>query len=148
MCDYKKVLIPLDFHDDNERLVAKGKRIAADNNAELFLLHVDESLSDLYLFEAASFSGHLKEFKQDLNRRSQEKLAQLGGDLDDNHLLVREGKAPGEIEKAVKELNIDLLVMGSHGHSGLRRLLGSTVNVVLNHVHCDVLTVRTKAPDA
>ncbi|TKB46504.1 universal stress protein [Ferrimonas sediminicola] len=144
MSFYKKVLVPLDFHDDNERIVAKGKKLADDNNAELFLLHVDESMSDLYLFEAASFSGHLKEFKQDICRRSQEKLAKMGAGLDDNHLLVREGRAPGEIEKVVKELGIDLIVMGSHGHSGLRRLLGSTVNVVLNHVQCDVLTVRTQ----
>ncbi|WP_051252861.1 universal stress protein [Ferrimonas kyonanensis] len=146
MSVYSKVLIPLDFHGDNEWIVAKGMKVAADHGAELFLLHVDETLAERYLFESASFSGHLKGFKQEICQESQQRMRALAKDmqLDDDHVLVREGKAAKAIEATVTELGIDLVVMGTHGHSGLQRLLGSTANRVLHSVDCDVLTVRSK----
>ena len=57
--------------------------------------------------------------------------------------LVREGKPAVEILEAVVELQAELLVMGSHGRSGLDHfLIGSVAEKVLRRASCAVLTVR------
>ncbi|SDJ38698.1 universal stress protein A [Ferrimonas sediminum] len=143
---YKKVLVPLDFHSDNDQIMAKGRQMAEANDAEMYLLHVNEPMAGVYTFEAVSFGDQMEEFKDRIRSEARERLNQLAGDLGiaPERQLIREGKASREIEDVVNDFGIDLVVMGTHGHSGLQRLLGSTANSVLNHVDCDVLTVRIK----
>ncbi|USD38007.1 MULTISPECIES: universal stress protein [Ferrimonas] len=143
---YKKVLMPLDFHSDNDQIMAKGRQMAEANDAEMYLLHVNEPMAGVYTFEAVSFGDQMEEFKERIRSEARERLNQFAGDLGiaPERQLIREGKASREIEEVVNDFGIDLVVMGTHGHSGLQRLLGSTANSVLNHVDCDVLTVRIK----
>ncbi|MEM7366668.1 MAG: universal stress protein, partial [Pseudomonadota bacterium] len=54
------------------------------------------------------------------------------------------GRPAAEIHRIVEAEKIDLIVMGTHGQSGLQLLLGSTANSVLHGVTCDVLAVRVK----
>jgi nucleotide-binding universal stress UspA family protein len=44
-------------------------------------------------------------------------------------------------------LEVDLVVIGSHGYEGLDRLLGTTAGKVVNHAHCSVLVVRESQPE-
>jgi nucleotide-binding universal stress UspA family protein len=56
---------------------------------------------------------------------------------------VREGDPAGELVRAASDLAGDLVVVGSHGHVGLSRLvLGSVAHSVLHHAHCSVMVVR------
>lgn len=58
------------------------------------------------------------------------------------HAVMREGDAAGEIVDAVADDHADLVVVGSRGHTGLRRLvLGSVARNVLVHAGCSVLVV-------
>ena len=143
---YKKVLIPLDFHSDNDQIIAKGKALAEINGANIYLLHVNEPMAGICTFEAVSFGDELEAFKDKIRSESHVRLGNFAEEMGvgDAEQLIREGKAATEIEDVVRELDIDLIVMGTHGHSGLQRLLGSTANSVLNHVDCDVLTVRIR----
>ena len=52
------------------------------------------------------------------------------------------GDPAAVIRAQAEEINADLIVLGSHGRSGWRVLLGSTANSVLHGANCDVLTVR------
>jgi universal stress protein A len=52
------------------------------------------------------------------------------------------GSAATEIRALAEERVADLIVIGSHGRSGWKLLLGSTANKVLHGAHCDILTVR------
>jgi len=59
---------------------------------------------------------------------------------------VREGDARTEIVEEAKQWPADLIVMGSHGYTGLKRwLLGSVAQSVLSHAPCSVEVVRTRA---
>jgi nucleotide-binding universal stress UspA family protein len=59
---------------------------------------------------------------------------------------VREGGAAEEIVSAAKSVPVDLIVIGTRGHTGLARLvLGSVARNVLTHAHCSVLVVRERA---
>lgn len=68
----------------------------------------------------------------------------------DKHQIVQDnihipfGKPADAIHALCSELKGDLIVVGSHGHSGLRVLLGSTANSIIHGASCDVLTVRIK----
>src|SRR5262249_46020798 len=59
---------------------------------------------------------------------------------------VREGEIPAEILRMAAEVGADLIVMGTHGRTGLRRLLaGSIATAVLREAHCPVLALRSPA---
>jgi universal stress protein A len=58
-------------------------------------------------------------------------------------ILVRSGSPGAVILEAVREIGCDLIVMGTHGRTGVRRLLlGSVAEHVVRHAHCPVVTVR------
>jgi glycine betaine transporter len=61
---------------------------------------------------------------------------------------VKEGDAGGEILRMAKEISSDLIVMGTHGRTGLARLLmGNVAETVSRKAHCPVLTVKFPFPE-
>jgi nucleotide-binding universal stress UspA family protein len=62
--------------------------------------------------------------------------------------LVRSGSAFNEIVAVARELQIDLIIIATHGYSGLKHfLLGSTAERVVRHAPCPVLVVRDREHD-
>jgi len=62
--------------------------------------------------------------------------------------VVRTGHAPNEITKAAKELDVDLIMIASHGYTSWRHLcIGSTAERVVRAAPCSVLVVREKEHD-
>ena len=144
MTVYKKILIALDFQSDNSEIIAKGREIAEDNAADIFLIHVNEPLAIAYAADGMSWSDQVVSLELSIRKESEEHMTKLGKELkvpSDNCILA-EGRPAAEIHAACKENSIDLVVMGTHGQSGLQLLLGSTANSVLHGSSCDVLTVR------
>jgi universal stress protein A len=62
--------------------------------------------------------------------------------ITEHNVFVKIGVAADEIREMANEKNIDLIVIGTHGRSGIKLLLGSTANSVLHGVKQDVLAVR------
>lgn len=70
----------------------------------------------------------------------QERLKALGYKVD---IKISHGKAASEIIKVISELDIDLLVMGAHGHKGLKDIVfGTTVNSVRHGINIPLLVVN------
>jgi nucleotide-binding universal stress UspA family protein len=89
----------------------------------------------------------LKETEQNLLSESRKLLAATSARLKDAGWIcsteLRSGSPAEEIIKAASKLQPDMIVMGSHGHSGVKHfLLGSVSDQVLRHSHCSVLVVR------
>jgi universal stress protein A len=63
-------------------------------------------------------------------------------DITEHNVFVKIGVAADEIKEMANEKNRDLIVIGTHGRSGIKLLLGSTANSVLHGVKQDVLAVR------
>lgn len=59
-----------------------------------------------------------------------------------NQLHTVVGDRAGEIRKTAKEIGADVIVIGSHGHTGEMKLLGATANKLLHGAKCDILTVH------
>jgi universal stress protein A len=144
MAMYNKILIALDFHGDNDEIVSKGKQLAAENKAELFLIHINEPLAVAYAADGMSWSDQVVSLEASIRQEAKKKMTDLGNNLKlkSENCIIKEGKPASEIHTACKEQGIDLVVMGTHGQHGLQLLLGSTANSVLHGSACDVLTVR------
>lgn len=149
MAHYSKILLALDFHGDNKEIIEKGKEIAESNGAELFLIHVNEPLAIAYAADGMNWSDQVVSLEASLRREAQKKMGEVAKSLgvSSDNCLIKEGKPSTEIHRAIKDHDIDMIVMGTHGQSGLQLLLGSTANSVLHGVTCDVLAIRVGDDD-
>lgn len=146
MAKYNRILLALDFHGDNADIIEKGQDLAKSNDAELFLIHVNEPLAIAYAADGMSWSDQVVSLEASLRKEAQTKMSEVASKLGvkADNCVIREGKPSSEIHRVVEDNDIDLIVMGTHGQSGLQLLLGSTANSVLHGVTCDVLAVRVK----
>jgi nucleotide-binding universal stress UspA family protein len=139
---YTHVLCPIDFSNSAQGAADLAAELVSSDGA-LVLLHVIE------VPLAVSGELALTAFAQDLDRRSVEGLAhaaerQKGHTRAAIKTQSRVGAAGAEILAALEaERTVDLVVMGSHGRTGIARvLLGSVAEKVVRHAKCPVLVVR------
>ena len=144
MSMYNKILIAMDFHADNDEIVEKGLALSKSNDAELYFIHVNEPIAVAYGADGMSWSDQVVVLETSIRESARQKMAEISTKtgVPADRCITREGKPAREIHDLVKEKGIDLIVMGTHGQSGLQLLLGSTANSVLHGATCDVLTVR------
>tara|TARA_B110000967_G_C18475332_1_gene359444 strand:- start:6 stop:443 length:438 start_codon:yes stop_codon:yes gene_type:complete len=143
---YQKIMMALDFHDDNGQIIEKGRKLAMDNSAEVILLHVIEPFAIAYSIDGMGFGDQIVSLESAIRKEAMVKMNEIAEKLEVKveNRLVRSGNPASEIHDVVDTQGIDLIVMGTHGQSGLQLLLGSTANSVLHGVSCDVMTVRIK----
>ena len=141
MNGYKTILLAVDLSEEAHAVAKRAQHIAQSNGASIHLIHVIEPLSFAYGGDIPmDFSTIQAEIQSQAKVQMQKFAGQYQIPESHQHLLM--GRAESEIHAVVEELNIDLVVIGSHGRSGLSLLLGSTANSVLHGSQCDVLAVR------
>ena len=145
----KKILIPLDFSKTSLKALDHAAYLAKRCDAGITLLHIPESLSvtsNSGFFDPPDFhEEYEKSITDQSNTRLREIAAQLkkkGINKVDTMTII--GNPKKEILNVSKKIKADLIVMGTHGRTGLARLvIGSVARNILNHAHCSVLIVRT-----
>ncbi|MCJ8338583.1 MAG: universal stress protein [Pseudomonadales bacterium] len=138
---YPRILLAVDLSDESDQLIKKTCNIAANNNAELTVIHVIEPLSFAY---GGDVPMDLSTTQDQLSEHATKNLANFCQKLDYPvaEKLVITGHTESEIHRIATEKSCDLIVVGSHGRHGLALLLGSTANGVLHGAPCDVLAIR------
>ncbi len=125
----RRILIPLDFSDPARSALAYAAGLGRTFNAELVLLYVAEpppfapDLSDSHGYEekaAAYASGQLQVLTQE----------HLDQGIKTRH-VVRFGRPAAEIVAAARDEQVDLIIMATHGRSGLKHLVGSVTEKVV-----------------
>jgi nucleotide-binding universal stress UspA family protein len=149
MLPIKTILHPTDLSAAAQLAQRLAASLARDYRARLILMHVRTSSPADY-GQSGSIHGDLLEPEGSLETLRQ-KLAALVPDPEQFpvEVVVLDGTAATEIVNLAKDRACDLIVMGTHGRTGLGRLLmGSVAEQVLRHAQCPVLTVKTPpAPD-
>lgn len=148
--DYSRVLITTDGSENAEMAIPYGTAIAQRYGSDIHVLNV----VDLQAAGGAFNAGGLeKEFLERLDTRGQEAVDSVANKIDESvpELTVEtavertssfEGVAAG-VREYIEENEIDLVIMGSHGRSNLKRqLLGSVASTVLRTVDVPVLVVK------
>lgn len=138
----RRVLAPTDFSDASHTALRHAKEIALTYGAEIDLLHVvdEPTYPSVYDVESMNFPG------QETIERVEEKLAEIAGDLIGvEHAMVKAALGPPveEILNYVEENDVDLLVMATHGRTGLGRLMiGSVAERVVRQAPIPVFLVK------
>jgi universal stress protein A len=137
--DYRHILVAIDIYSSYEPVLNRALSFAGSKD-KISLMYV--TAPQVYFEPYAVNVGH--DFMQQIEQRATKRLLEIanqhGISEDSTHLLV--GDAADAIHKFADENSIDLIVLGTHGRSGIKLLLGSTANSVLHGAKCDVLAVR------
>jgi nucleotide-binding universal stress UspA family protein len=144
MLPFHTILHPTDFSDRSECAFRVACALARDYNAHLIVLHVDYLPAALYgdVLAAPRPEGYLERLREQLHAL---RPADPGPRIE---YRLNEGHPVPEILGVADEVRADLIVMGTHGRTGLGRLLmGSVAEQVLRKAACPVLTVRTPFPE-
>lgn len=149
------VLLAMDGSSDSREAVALLKTLKLPRSSRLTIIHVVEKPTALITL--ALVSGHIDatKFAEDCKQTSRQAGARLlektqrdlmGEELEVD-IKLTEGHAADEILKAAQDIQADLLVVGSQGVTGLRRLmmLGGVSHKVVRHAQCSVLVARKLA---
>ena len=134
---YKRIAVAVELAEPDENVLHFLRRAELAPDAELLFVHVAESAASRWLGEQ-SLDSETREDRAALERLSRE--------FDDkgtrSSVRLGHGDPAKEIARIVREERADLLVTGSHGHSGLSDVVfGATVSSVRHLVECPVLTV-------
>lgn len=146
----KRILVPLDFLDMTGAVVGHGGGLARRFGAAITLLHVVHVPS---LAEAGTWldPAMSPSFEQSLKKQmldtAQKKLGEITNGLSadgiEADIIVSEGEPITEILRIAEEKKFDLIVMGSHGRTGLSHfLLGSVAERVVRRARCNVFCVK------
>jgi len=142
---FKKLMVPIDFSEYSKRAVDYAVEFARTFQAEIIFFHVIEQ--EIHPSFYAGGVESIFEIDRDLRDRVIQNMKefveeQLAPSITTNY-VVREGKAYKEIVEFAKENEIDMIVITTHGLTGLDYLLlGSTTEKVVRWATCPVLTVK------
>jgi nucleotide-binding universal stress UspA family protein len=136
------ILHPTDFSEPAEYAFQVACSLARDHGAQLLLLHVISPP----LTHGEALARAAPDSYRDQLWRELERIKKRDASVK-TELLLEEGHPAKVIVQTANENGCDLIVMGTHGRTGLRRLLmGSVAEEVLRGVGCPMLTVKTPLP--
>ena len=139
----KSILLPVDFSHSSDAALSFASSLAADSNAHLYLVHVGED-SAAYLagYGGFAYTPDLSEKIAQENREALQEIKPTVSGLEYEHRYLS-GDPAEEILAFAEQENVDMIVIGSHGRTGLSRLLlGSIAEAVVRGAKCPVLTVK------
>jgi nucleotide-binding universal stress UspA family protein len=151
----KRILVPTDFSESSERALKYAIRLGRPYKAEIVVLHVFHLKEYLALLSQREDvdSGTANQVLEASKNRASEKVEDLVHRLDDKEVvlvpILLVGVPFEEIVRYAAEHQINLIVMPTHGRTGLAHfLLGSTAERVISHSDCPVVVIRTRPSQA
>lgn len=142
---FERILVPTDFSEMSDRALEYAKAIARQDHSQLLLVHVSPPVNLATPPEAAWIdAGAIEEAQEERFEQSGAELRSEGYRAQTISLI---GSLYDELLSAVKQNQVDLIVMGTHGRKSFDRLLlGSDAEAILRRAHCPVLLVGPQAP--
>lgn len=140
---FNKILFAVDREPFAERAAELGVDLARKLGAEMAFVHVIDTTTDITAetWTATELLGVAELQGKNLLDDYRHRLSLHEPALE----FVVTGNPADEIVKAAREWPADVIIIGSHGRSGLQRvLLGSVAEAVTRHAHCPVLVVRAR----
>ena len=143
---FQKILVPIDFSDHSKEALSYAKEIANTYGAQLQLFHVIEET----IHPAFSLSGKSSIFElvpgiaEDCRQRMEQMLKETEGPVVNSEIIVKGGHAANDIIKFTKDNLTDLIVIATHGLTGIEHfLLGSVTEKVVRMAQCPVFALKS-----
>ncbi len=146
--DIRTILVPIDFSPNAAAVLDWAAHLAEEHECPLVLLHAYHLPVDFQQLEGAylppDFWTQVKNDAAANLERHAELLRARGLRVE---TVLREGYPASVIEEEAQNRNVDLIVIGTRGHTGLKHLLlGSVAERVVQKAPCAVLTVKSPDP--
>ena len=152
----KKILIALDYDPAAEKIAETGYELAKSMNAEVILLHVtaeafyysSQNYSSVMGFDGFNNLNMVQPLNAEvLNQAARDYLEKSKQHLGDDTIqtVIKQGDFSESILETAKEMNVAIIVMGTHGRHGLDKLLlGSVAEQVLHKTDIPLFIIPTK----
>lgn len=141
---FKKILCPIDFSDHAREALRVALEFARESGGEVALLHVYHIPGTGYS-EGVFAPDFLRAMSEQAERHLEEWRKEAETAWKNVTAETVLGTAWDEIVRVARERKHDLIVLGSHGRTGIKRaLVGSVAETVTRHAPCPVLVVRKR----
>lgn len=144
----KRVLVPVDFSDCSKKALAYALPFARQFGAEIVLTYVLEPYApvpELTTVDWDLILARMRESGATALHKLRDSLGEEGVKIKTE---LRIGQPAREIISAADEFDADVIILSTHGHTGLKRMfLGSVAEHVTRHARCPVLIVREREHD-
>jgi nucleotide-binding universal stress UspA family protein len=145
MENINKILVPIDFSNYSKNALRYAVNFAKKFNSKIYLVYVVEPVIYPSDFSMGQVTFPVSDIE--MNERAKDELESLAkteiGSQFEVETVIKTGKPFVEINETASELDIDLIIIATHGHTGMEHLLfGSTAEKVVRKAPCPVLTLR------
>jgi nucleotide-binding universal stress UspA family protein len=154
--EFSRILLPMDGSDSSMKAagyaIAMARKKGDNNNAKLITLYVIHSeIKHVY---STYYGGSVNQISiegiiEDTKRQAQAWFDKVQEEADENNvklrreIIVNSGSIVGAVVDYAEHEGVDLIVIGSRGLSGFKKLLlGSTASGVITYAHCPVLVIK------
>jgi nucleotide-binding universal stress UspA family protein len=143
----RHALIATDLSPYSDLALPLARFLAHDTEATVSLAHVLPPRAKPGMMSETGppptmTEGYWEQLRESAEQDLEERADRIGGDSPIEHAIVESGDPGAEIVDLADRKDVDLIVVGTHGHSGLTRLLlGSTAEKIVREADCAVLTV-------
>jgi nucleotide-binding universal stress UspA family protein len=143
----RSILLPTDFSESGNYALSYAASLARKFGAQIICVHVIEPMVPTVGYSGMTAPLPIADITEQLEDSAEHELPKIAGrkefaGLEMEELIVY-GEAASEIVRVAKDRNVDLIVVSSHGRTGLGRILfGSTAEAVVRHASCPVLVVK------
>jgi universal stress protein A len=145
--EIRSILLPTDFSDYASHALSYAASLARQFSASIICLHVIEPVMPAVGYTGLTEPLPMVDLSEQLVESASRELPKIAESEECADLSVEEiiahGDAATEIVRVATERGVDLIVIASHGRTGLGRILfGSTAESVVRHAKCPVLVVK------
>jgi nucleotide-binding universal stress UspA family protein len=143
----RSILLPTDFSDCGNYALSYAASLARTFDASIICVHVIEPMVPTVGYSGMTEPLPIADISDQLEDSAERELPKIAeceecAGLEVEELIVH-GEASSEIVRVAKDRRVDLIVISSHGRTGLGRILfGSTAEAVVRHASCPVLVVK------
>lgn len=139
----KKILVPIDFSECSKKALRYAVPLAQQFGASVSLLYVIPANYPVGEFGMIDFAYFEKEMRTSGEKQLAELVQTEVGSKVPSSTRVRVGRPVAQVLAHAQEEGVDLIVVSTHGHTGLRHvLLGSVAENIVRYSPCPVLVVR------
>jgi nucleotide-binding universal stress UspA family protein len=144
----QRILVPLDFSEHAAAILEWAVHLAEQHRSKMILMHAYHLPVEFQQMEGAYLPAEFwTQVKSEAQKTLEGHAAKIRSKGIGVEVVVAEGYAATAIEEEAVRSQADLIVIGTHGHTGLKHLLlGSVAERVVQKAPCPVLTVKTRAP--
>lgn len=139
--EFKKILVPVDFSENSQKILGSACDIAEKFGAKLSVVFVVQSFDDYSGF----FVPHMPvaQFEEEMVQGAEKKMETFLGGCAGVESKVLVGDVGEEVVRYAKDAGIDMIIMGTHGYKGLEKVMfGSVAEKVVKTASCPVLTIN------